>query len=32
MQTRSILDKSLNNFFLNIERLGTRDLLSYAQL
>ncbi|CAF1265402.1 unnamed protein product [Rotaria sp. Silwood1] len=32
MQTRSILDKSLNNFFQNIERLGTRDLLSYAQL
>ncbi|CAF4977401.1 unnamed protein product [Rotaria sp. Silwood1] len=32
MQTRSILDTSLNNLFTNIERLGTRDLLFYEQL
>ncbi|CAF5052493.1 unnamed protein product, partial [Rotaria sp. Silwood1] len=32
MQTRSILDTSSNNLFTNIERLGTRDLLSYGQL
>ncbi|CAF1312558.1 unnamed protein product [Rotaria sp. Silwood1] len=32
MQTRSTLDTSSNNLFTNIERLGTRDLLSYGQL
>ncbi|CAF1483858.1 unnamed protein product [Rotaria sp. Silwood1] len=32
MQTRSTLDISSNNLFTNIERLGTRDLLSYGQL
>ncbi|CAF1517980.1 unnamed protein product [Rotaria sp. Silwood1] len=32
MKTRSILDTSSNNLFTNIERLGTRDLLSYGQL
>ncbi|CAF5154514.1 unnamed protein product [Rotaria sp. Silwood1] len=32
MQTCSTLDTSSNNLFTNIERLGTRDLLSYGQL
>ncbi|CAF1432458.1 unnamed protein product [Rotaria sp. Silwood1] len=32
MQTRPTLDTSSNNLFTNIERLGTRDLLSYGQL
>ncbi|CAF5002671.1 unnamed protein product, partial [Rotaria sp. Silwood1] len=32
MQTRSTLDTSSKNLFTNIERLGTRDLLSYGQL
>ncbi|CAF1065722.1 unnamed protein product [Rotaria sp. Silwood1] len=32
MQTRSILDTNSNTLFTNIERLGTRDLLSYGQL
>ncbi|CAF5034393.1 unnamed protein product [Rotaria sp. Silwood1] len=32
MQTHSTLDTSSNNLFTNIERLGTRDLLSYGQL
>ncbi|CAF1469081.1 unnamed protein product [Rotaria sp. Silwood1] len=32
MQTRSTLDTSSKNLFTNIERLGTRDLLSYEQL
>ncbi|CAF1367642.1 unnamed protein product [Rotaria sp. Silwood1] len=31
MKTRSILDTSSNNLFTNIERSGTRDLLSYGQ-
>ncbi|CAF1489816.1 unnamed protein product [Rotaria sp. Silwood1] len=31
MQTHSTLDTSSNNLFTNIERLGTRDLLSYGQ-
>ncbi|CAF3963032.1 unnamed protein product [Rotaria sp. Silwood1] len=32
MQTCSTLDTSSNNLFTNIERLDTRDLLSYGQL
>ncbi|CAF1554336.1 unnamed protein product [Rotaria sp. Silwood1] len=32
MQTCSTLDTSSKNLFTNIERLGTRDLLSYGQL
>ncbi|CAF4864163.1 unnamed protein product [Rotaria sp. Silwood1] len=32
MQTRSTLDTSSKNLFTNIERLSTRDLLSYEQL
>ncbi|CAF5121292.1 unnamed protein product [Rotaria sp. Silwood1] len=32
MQTCSTLDISSNNLFTNIERLDTRDLLSYGQL
>ncbi|CAF4157610.1 unnamed protein product, partial [Rotaria sordida] len=32
MQTRSTLDTSSSNLFKNIERSGTRDLVSYGQL
>ncbi|CAF4828413.1 unnamed protein product, partial [Rotaria sp. Silwood1] len=32
MQTRSTLETSSNNLFINLERLGTRDLLFYGQL
>ncbi|CAF3113974.1 unnamed protein product, partial [Rotaria sp. Silwood2] len=32
MQTRSTLETSLNNLFINLERLAIRDLLSYGQI
>ncbi|CAF4906981.1 unnamed protein product, partial [Rotaria sp. Silwood2] len=32
MQTRSTLETSSSHLFINLERLGTHDLLSYGQL